>query len=135
MPRLVHTYVNRESCLAHGVCAHEAPEVFELSEHDSQARALPGFQRLLGSHSESIRRAAESCPVAAIIAVYDDGTILGDPSLSPPAPALPLRPQRPWLLWVLLLALGFAVGGSLLLGRPPSDTRLQLVLNSSFQST
>ena len=110
MPRLVHTYVNRESCLAHGMCQHEAPGVFELSEHDSQARVFPGARDVLESHAVSIRRAAEACPVAAIIAVYDDGTVLGDPGVTSPHPALPPRPQHLSLIWVLLLGLGFTAG-------------------------
>ena len=61
--------IDRDECIGCGNCSDIAPEVFELDDE--------GLSRIVdpeGADEDTIREAAESCPVDCIILQADDGT-------------------------------------------------------------
>ena len=59
--------VDKDECTGCGNCADIAPEVFELDDEGMSVVVDPD-----GAGEDTIREAAESCPVDAI-ALFDDG--------------------------------------------------------------
>ena len=53
----------KDECIACGVCADIAPEVFEMSEDV----ALVNIDEVPESEQDAVREAAESCPTEAIV--------------------------------------------------------------------
>lgn len=62
--------IDRHECMASGMCAGVAPDLFELGEEYAQpvAPAIPEDERALD--------AADSCPATAIT-ISDGGTVVG----------------------------------------------------------
>jgi ferredoxin len=63
--------VDFDRCQSHGVCTEEAPEVFQLTDE--------GFLEILKEQPEetlrdSVERAVERCPTAAIRITLDEST-------------------------------------------------------------
>ncbi|GAB4274851.1 MAG: ferredoxin [Deferrisomatales bacterium] len=67
-------FIDRETCIACGVCYEACPEVFEEDPDDSRSRIVPGY-RLGGDPAKGevpqdleacAREAEEQCPVEAI---------------------------------------------------------------------
>lgn len=56
--------VDEFRCDAHGVCAEQCPEVFALNDDDDTVRVLDSEPD--ESLRESVNRAADLCPKAAI---------------------------------------------------------------------
>jgi ferredoxin len=55
--------INKEDCIACGVCADIAPEVFTMG--DDAAEVVN--EDVPPEHEEAVREAAESCPTEAIV--------------------------------------------------------------------
>jgi ferredoxin len=55
--------INKEECIACGVCADIVPEVFVMGEDNAEVE-LPAVP---SAHEEAVRDAAESCPTEAIV--------------------------------------------------------------------
>jgi len=55
--------IDEETCSACGLCADTCPEVFEMGEEIAQVIV----DEVPAEHEESVRQAAEDCPVEAII--------------------------------------------------------------------
>ncbi len=53
----------REECIACGVCAGIAPEVFTMGEDSAEVES----EDVPTEHEEAVREAAESCPTEAIM--------------------------------------------------------------------
>ena len=53
----------KEECIACGVCADIAPEVFEMGDDAAQVKA----DEVPESEQDAAREAAESCPTEAIV--------------------------------------------------------------------
>lgn len=60
--------VEREECIGCGNCVDIAPDVFELDEEGLSKVVNPA-----GADDDTIREAAESCPVDCIILSDDEG--------------------------------------------------------------
>ncbi len=55
--------INKEACIACGVCADIAPEVFTMGEDAAEVV----LEDVPPEHEEAVRDAAESCPTEAIV--------------------------------------------------------------------
>ncbi len=53
----------KEECIACGVCADIAPEIFEMGEDAAEVKV----DDVPASEQEAVREAAESCPTEAIV--------------------------------------------------------------------
>ncbi len=63
--------VDRELCISVAACLQAAPNTFELDDE-----GIAVIKNPTGDDKEAILRAAQSCPVNAIILTDDDGTQL-----------------------------------------------------------
>ena len=56
--------VDLDLCQGHGVCVNEAPEVFELDEHELKVRVLE--ERPGEEHRPPVESAIRNCPTRAL---------------------------------------------------------------------
>lgn len=63
--------VNRKVCVGIGNCVAIAPEVFQMDEETKAVVVDPQ-----GADEDTIRKAAESCPVEAIVLEDESGEIV-----------------------------------------------------------
>ena len=56
--------VDRDLCQGHAMCASEAPEVFEVGQHDDQVRVLDDSPP--ETARDAVRRAVTYCPTGAL---------------------------------------------------------------------
>ena len=67
MARVLSIYIDPDTCTCSQACVYECPEVLEVAEEHGVARVREGAKRFFESHAEQIIRAADACPVEAII--------------------------------------------------------------------
>ncbi len=67
MARVLSIYIDPDTCTCSQACVYECPEVLEVAEEHGVARVREGAERFFESHAEQIIRAADACPVEAII--------------------------------------------------------------------
>jgi ferredoxin len=69
MTKRLKIVVDRDLCDAHGVCAGNAPTVFEIGE-DDQMRLLAPYPP--DEHIEAVHAAVRGCPKGALSLVEED---------------------------------------------------------------
>ncbi|RYX80092.1 ferredoxin [bacterium] len=74
---VIKVWVDTDVCLAHYLCVHEAPRVFEEREGAVSVHIKPEADtQLLRDESENLFWAAAICPVSAIKLKLDTGEVI-----------------------------------------------------------
>nr|WP_315491631.1 ferredoxin [uncultured Rhodoferax sp.] len=74
---VVEVWVDADECLAHYLCVHEAPNIFEEREDAVSVHIKPHIDiQLLRNESENLFWAAAVCPVSAIKLKLETGEVV-----------------------------------------------------------